>query len=182
MQRFVPLLLLAASASCQSEPQTTGEPAPAKSEPAEPVPEPAPELDAAALAPVLQSYERVRAGLAKDDAKVGPSASELADAVDSLTRSGAPGASDLAPLGEAARALSKSSTEDIDAARTGFASVSKALVEFLAKHPDLQVGLHVFECPMAPAYKKWVQPSDSLENPYMGTKMAGCGEKSDWAS
>jgi threonine/homoserine/homoserine lactone efflux protein len=36
---------------------------------------------------------------------------------------------------------------------------------------------HVFECPMAKGYKRWVQPTDELENPYMGQEMLTCGSE-----
>mgnify|MGYP000176567725 CR=1 FL=1 len=56
----------------------------------------------------------------------------------------------------------------------------EALIDALAKDPELRKTLHVFECPMAQGYGKWVQRGEKLENPYMGKSMPNCGSASKW--
>lgn len=50
------------------------------------------------------------------------------------------------------------SKNDADAVRKSFGDVSEHLLRLLALDQDLASELHVFECPMAQGYKKWVQP------------------------
>jgi membrane fusion protein, copper/silver efflux system len=54
------------------------------------------------------------------------------------------------------------------------------VVTLLATDKALAKGLRVFECPMVQGYRKWVQPSDEMANPYMGKKMLACGGESTW--
>jgi hypothetical protein len=69
---------------------------------------------------------------------------------------------------------------DIEKVRLAFGEMSKALVGVLSELPAMQQDLHVFECPMAAGYQKWVQLDEELANPYMGQKMAACGSTSEW--
>lgn len=124
---------------------------------------------------VLASYERVRAALAADDmSSVPASARELETSARAATTTGpyyaaiADGASKLASAG------------DLTAARAAFGEVSQHLVALLASDTSLAKGQHVFECPMVSGYNKWVQPSENLENPYMGKRMLTCGGASSW--
>ena len=68
----------------------------------------------------------------------------------------------------------------LDAQRAAFADMSKALITAMVADPTLQKGRFIFECPMAPAYKRWVQTHSKLQNPYWGSKMLECGEKVAW--
>lgn len=132
----------------------------------------------------LEAYEMLRAGLANDDpSKVPATATSLASGARKAAAS-APEAArkQFNALAEAADALAKTPTEDMDAVRKAFGEVSRHVVGLLADVPALRKGRHVFECPMAQDYGKWVQASEKLENPYMGKKMLGCGSKSDWKS
>ena len=156
----------------------TGEPA----KPAEP--EPAKAGAGAELDAVLDRYEQIRAQLAKDDVKgaVAPAA-ELQAAADSAARGAA---AELKPhleqVASAAAAMGKASAEDAGAVRKAFGEVSRPMVEALAAAPEAREGWHVFECPMAQGYKKWVQPTAELSNPYMGTEMLTCGSEADWTA
>ena len=88
----------------------------------------------------------------------------------------------LLPLASAADALAKLPAEDLAALREQFGEVSKELVTIIAQTPALQEGRHVFTCPMAKGYQKWVQREAKMANPYMGKKMLECGSASDWKS
>lgn len=119
---------------------------------------------------VLAAYERVRALLA-DDQTTG-----LADASRTLEQTAT-----RASFGAIASAATKLATiTEIEAARDQFGEVSRALVAVLANDKSLAKGQHVFECPMVKGYKKWVQPSQEMANPYMGKKMLACGGESSW--
>lgn len=83
-------------------------------------------------------------------------------------------------LAEAANELASLKGDDIAEARLLFGEMSKQLIELLSKESSFANDLHVFECPMAKGYKKWVQPNDELENPYMGSSMLHCGSKSTY--
>ncbi len=82
--------------------------------------------------------------------------------------------------GIASAAKGLGSAGDVEAARSAFGEVSRHVVALLAADRTLAEGKHVFECPMAAGYKKWIQPTAKLENPYMGTKMLSCGGESTW--
>jgi hypothetical protein len=72
---------------------------------------------------------------------------------------------------------------DLAGARRAFGELSKRTVQLLSHQPALRHGRHLFLCPMAPGYKKWLQASETLENPYMGQRMPHCGmERTDWAA
>ncbi|TNF37440.1 MAG: DUF3347 domain-containing protein [Deltaproteobacteria bacterium] len=65
--------------------------------------------------------------------------------------------------------------QDLEAARLAFGEASRAYITRLSKDPALAKGKHAFRCPMAKGYKKWVQLTPELENPYMGQRMLDCG-------
>ncbi|MEJ5365402.1 MAG: efflux RND transporter periplasmic adaptor subunit [Desulfosoma sp.] len=70
-------------------------------------------------------------------------------------------------------------SKDLDALRTGFAGLSESIA-VLAR--DFGLGadrpLYLIKCPMAfdgqGAF--WLQPDDTVRNPYYGARMLGCGE------
>ncbi|HLL24092.1 MAG TPA: hypothetical protein VK427_18295 [Kofleriaceae bacterium] len=144
--------------------------------PATPITDPVPmteDTKAAARTPataMLAAYERARAHLAADElAGVPEAAREIAaTATEGQYPAIARGAATLA------------AAKDLDAARDAFGTVSRELITLLASNPALAKGQHVFECPMVSGYRKWVQPSENLENPYMGKQMLACGGESSW--
>jgi Cu(I)/Ag(I) efflux system membrane fusion protein len=79
---------------------------------------------------------------------------------------------------DASEALSQ--PESLESARSEFAKVSETLVLLASADQRLAEGRHVFFCPMAKDYRKWVQSSNELRNPYMGQKMLTCGNESEW--
>jgi Cu(I)/Ag(I) efflux system membrane fusion protein len=86
------------------------------------------------------------------------------------------------PLEDLAGRAAKLKTElgDIGQARSAFGDLSRAFVQLLAAAPPLRQGRHIFECPMAEGYQKWVQVSSEMANPYMGKKMLKCGSEATW--
>lgn len=129
----------------------------------------------------LAEYESIRKLLAADETNgIADAANKLATAATEAEKSATGDAKvQLGALARAAQALA-AEKGDIDALRKAFGEVSKPLVALLASDPALRQGQHLFECPMAVGYKKWIQPSDKLENPYMGKKMLACGGPTDW--
>lgn len=140
-------------------------------------------VDAAAtVAPTLSVYEDIRAKLAADDI------AGAAEQADTLAKAATTAAADapealrghLADTAKAAEALAGTPTDDADAVRKAFGEVSRPVVALIAADPSLQESAHVFECPMAQGYQKWVQHGETIENPYMGRKMLACGSKTTW--
>ena len=136
----------------------------------------------ATVAATLTAYEDIRAKLAADDiAGATAQADALANAATEAAAD-APEAlrGELSNTARAAEALSKTPTDDPDAVRKAFGEVSRFVVALLATDSSLREGTHVFECPMAQGYQKWVQRTDATENPYMGKRMLACGSKATW--
>ena len=125
---------------------------------------------------VLAAYERVRVSLAADDLTGVP---EAARALETSAKAAASaGNAHFSAIATSSSALAAAA--DLKAARTSFGEVSEHLVALLATDKALATGQHVFECPMVKGYNKWVQPSENLENPYMGKRMLTCGGESSW--
>ena len=74
-----------------------------------------------------------------------------------------------------------SGAHDIAELRSGFAVLSRGIVEFVRPSADLKAKWQLFFCPMAPEYGFWVQPmGEKLQNPYFGAEMLTCGTKKKW--
>lgn len=117
---------------------------------------------------MTDAYEAVRKALAGDDLvaarAAGTALAKSASAHDSAT---------------AAAAAKLADAQDLDTLRLAFGATSEAYIAMLVKMPGMATGLHAFSCPMAKGYKKWVQKSDTIDNPYMGKRMPGCGTPTD---
>ncbi len=124
-----------------------------------------------ALTQALERYEALRSKLAADDGALQEDARALVSAAKEAKRDG---------LAAAAETLAKLPAEDLEALRKQFGEVSKEVVTLAAETPALQQGRHVFTCPMAKGYQKWVQLEETMANPYMGKKMLQCGSASEW--
>ncbi len=131
----------------------------------------APDVIPQSLTQALDRYEALRSKLAADDGAVQDDANALATAAKEAKRDA---------LALAASALAKLPAEDLAALRKQFGEVSKEIVALVAEMPALQEGRHVFVCPMAQGYQKWVQREEKMANPYMGKKMLECGSASEW--
>lgn len=136
----------------------------------------------ASIDQALAAYEQMRAKLARDDitgvtddaAMVQRAATAAANNASASLRT------HLTEIASAAGRLKDMAKDNADAVRRAFGDISRPTVALLAAEPSLQRGLHVFECPMAQGYKKWVQTSAAISNPYMGTRMPECGSESPW--
>lgn len=159
--------------ACSKAEEPAAAPAPAKAEAAA---ESAPQVE-----PVFAAYERARAQLADDQADVAAVAGELEKAArDAAAGAPAKAKPHLEALAGAAKQLGTTSGGDIEAIRLAYGDVSKHLVALVAAYPALGEKRHVFECPMAKGYQKWVQVEEEMANPYMGKAMLACGMKSKW--
>ncbi len=128
------------------------------------------------IAGVMKAYEAIRAALADDKADVAAHAKALADAAKSA-KVGDAGKPALASLATAAQSLASADKADIAAVRKSYGEVSKAAVALMSALPAEAKKYHVFECPMAKGYKRWIQSDKELKNPYMGKKMLACGSE-----
>ncbi len=128
---------------------------------------------------MLAAYERARALLAADQMT---GVAEAGREMEATATAAATDASVSAPhlKGIATGATTLASATELKAARQAFGEISRHVIALLAVDKTLAAGQHVFECPMAKGYKKWVQPTENLENPYMGAKMLTCGGESSW--
>lgn len=127
---------------------------------------------------VFFAYEKIRLKLAADDTTVQADAKALGDAATVASEtSPASLKSHLQSVAKAGAALAEAQG-GADVVRKAFGEVSRPVVAILAAEPRLAEGRHVFECPMAQGYKKWVQTSEEISNPYMGSRMLACGSKS----
>jgi hypothetical protein len=171
IQFAIPLLLAIGVAGCNRGKQSTPSAEPSVAPAATP-----------ALA-TLQEYEKIHDLLARDQTS---GLADRASALEQQARTAAGGASvdskqKLAAIAQAAGALRNKASE-IEPARHAFGELSRAVISLLSADPKLREGRYVFECPMAEGYRKWVQTTAEIKNPYMGSKMPDCGVKSDWAA
>lgn len=141
-------------------------------------PEPgAAELQSEGLKGVLRGYESVRKALSEDRLADAVKRSAVLAVVAKGVKVAGPGGDSLPKLAQAATALSGMTGRKPDEVRKAFGEVSSAAIELLSQRPELQEGVHMFECPMAQGYKRWIQPSSQIENPYMGQQMLECGSE-----
>ena len=168
-------------AACGSEDSGGGAPSTAPEPEAETRAEPS-ESGAAAVAPVLAAYEQVRAHLAADRGAEATAAAGTLRTAATAAASAAPEAmrAHLGAIASAATALGAASADDLGGLRNAFGSVSRPLVALLVDNPELREGRHLFRCPMAQGYPRWIQPSEEISNPYMGTEMLRCGAAAEW--
>lgn len=69
---------------------------------------------------------------------------------------------------------------DLGDARKAFEPFSSAVADTVRGHGLVRrLGLHVFECPMAPVTgtARWLQRSTDTRNPFFGSKMQRCGDE-----
>lgn len=122
---------------------------------------------------VFSKYVRIQESLAADSLKQAlPAAKELAARTDELAKE--KGASPaLAKIRDATKTLAEAKT--LESARESFKKVSAPVVELQRSAKDKSY--EIAYCPMADA--KWVQKAGKIRNPYYGSEMLECGEKSD---
>ena len=71
--------------------------------------------------------------------------------------------------------------KDLIGARAAYQELSRSVVALMTLYPNLQVGKHIFSCPMVEGYTKWVQEEETMSNPYMGTVMLQCGTRASFS-
>jgi len=133
----------------------------------------------AAVEAVLAPYEECRAALAADKTDgVAESATRIATSA-ATGEAAVPAAArqSMSEIAEAAAKLGATKADDLEAVRLAFGEVSKPVVALLGAVPTAAAKYHVFECPMAKGFNRWVQPGAETSNPYMGTKMLKCGSE-----
>jgi len=122
---------------------------------------------------VVAAYLAIQEKLAGDSAhEVAASADELAAAARELAKQGKH-SKDLQAIAAAAGRMEGA---DLDALRSAFDAVSRAMVAY-AQKARLGLGLGLYYCPMKDAY--WLQRGDHIRNPYYGKSMLGCGQKAE---
>jgi len=176
---FVPrTMLLAACAAmalalvgCSKTPSTTDRPQ------VELTPEARASIDRA-----LATYDDIRSKLAMDQtAAVSDDAKRLEQAAGDASKA-AP--SSLRPtlesLSTAAAGLQSANRDDPDAVRRAFGDVSRATIALVGADSGLSEGRHIYECSMTEGYGKWIQTTDKVSNPYMGSRMLECGAEVAW--
>lgn len=149
---------------------------------AEAVPLPAETVEEIRIA--LGAYEQIRLLLVADTMTgLGAHADQLAALLRAAREFGLPAGSAVAQQLESATVAAEQlrDAEAIDQARGHFGELSSSLIAVVATHPDLRAGWYLFSCPMVdPPNNRWLQPSDRLENPYMGDSMLTCGNVESW--
>lgn len=123
---------------------------------------------AADSAAMMVDYIAIQETLAADSMDaLGNHARELAE---KLSSAGEPHAA------EAAVAIAQ--TDDIEAARREFETVSIALLMRLKENGVAEGEYHEARCPMAfgNSGASWIQANTTVNNPYFGSRMLRCGE------
>ena len=128
------------------------------------------------------SYEQLRQELARDSVARAP---ELAATLVTTTGEVSHKEPGLPPrlakaLGKAYAASEALAQEkDVAKARKLFGELSEGLVTVALEDPRVADGWHLFQCPMAEGYQRWIQSDPDMANPYMGTRMLKCGNRLD---
>jgi protein SCO1 len=131
---------------------------------------------AKALPGALHGYEAIRLRLADDDLKGVQAAAAAFGAAAGQLELGA------AQTRLTAYASLVHDAVDLEGARQWFGALSREVVTLLVAHPELQSGWHVFRCPEALGYQKWIQSTAALKNPFWGKRMLTCGSQLlDWS-
>ena len=178
------VILLPCGAGAQQGRAAADIPAPPGAAPNEPSRQDFPESVLESLRTALGVYEEVRGELATDRLEgVQVRASQLADALRLVLDGRAGLAREVPVVIEEAVLIAESmvEVEDLAAARAEFGEMSRLVLLLAGYDPRLADGWHVFACPMAKTFGKWMQPTEALENPYMGQAMPACGFRTDWS-
>ncbi len=128
---------------------------------------------------ILRDYERIRVTLADDRGAVAEPARRIASRA-AAVRAPANQRSFFASIATASRRLASTNSSDMPALRRAFGQLSEPLIELLKAHAGYARGQHLFHCPMADGYGGWIQPTDEIQNPYMGHRMLMCGTTETW--
>ncbi len=131
----------------------------------------------------LDAYARVSSGLAAglvDQESAGRLALALRDAGKALGHASDNTSAALDASARAADAIA--ATSDVATARKAFADLNRAVVAVMAADPRVAGDWKLFECPMAPNYKRWFQREPAPTNPYLGREMSKCVSEVPWTA
>lgn len=117
---------------------------------------------------VFDSYVRIQTALAQDSLQdVTKQAEAIAKAVDDDNTT-----TFSTNIVQQAEGVAKAT--DLRGAREAFKPLSQSLIEYVSKYPALAKSYRHVHCSMANA--DWLQSGSSVNNPYLGKAMAGCGQ------
>ena len=143
---------------------------------------PLPQEAAALYQPVIAAYLNVQKSLVQDHLEgLPPLVAQLRAKVRVIAKSGVKpveGADDYeSHVGAIVVTLDQFRTGTLEEARVSFGKVSAALIAVLNEFPPpLKSAVYVLNCPMwDKSAADWIQTTAVVENPFMGQKMAGCG-------
>ena len=134
--------------------------------------------------PLIDAYFRIESALAQDqtdglDAQV----AEADRRLDALAQAAptAAQADDRAHLAALKAALAPLQGASLDQARVRFGELSAQLIPFLSERRlALKDRLYLLKCPMwTKSPDVWVQRSERVENPFLGSSMPTCGSRLD---
>lgn len=145
------------------------------------------ELPPAVLSPLqdaFAAYDVLRGALASDskDGAIAP-AKAVAAAIRKAQAALTAGPSDVALCLDhgAAAADAIAGAKDLAEARHQFGELSRFLIALASADPRLQVGWRVAACSMwTDGFNRWFQHEGEISNPFMGTRMATCGDESSF--
>ena len=131
---------------------------------------------------ILGHYESIRVALAADSGRgIEASARQIASTANRASgQAQGPDRTSLRAIQRAATALAGLNASDLEGLRRKFGELSRPLVSMMARTPELRRGRSIFRCPMVEGYGQWIQPTDTLQNPYMGQRMLACGAAGRW--
>lgn len=136
---------------------------------------------------LLDGYHTIQTAFAKDEFDVAAKGSKdlvvLAEHWISEAGGEHPQLSNVKGIQKGAEAVVDATTEE--EYRVNIGILSEGVVEFIrtdASEPRLKSLWNLYRCPMAPAYKFWVQPKTETKkmNLYMGLSMQQCGSLKPW--
>lgn len=130
----------------------------------------------------LGAYDDIRSKLAGDQiAAISGDARRLEQAAAAASKSAPPSLRPmLESLSAAAGDLQRADQDDPGAVREAFGNVSRAAIALVGADSTLSEGRQVYECSMTEGYGKWIQTTDKIANPYMGSGMLECGAEVAW--
>ncbi|MDH3622580.1 MAG: hypothetical protein OEQ49_01810 [Myxococcales bacterium] len=129
----------------------------------------------------LEAYDDIRSKLASDQTTVSDDAQRLERAAADASKSAPPSLRPtLESLSAAAGDLQRADQEDPASVRKAFGKVSRDTIVLVGADSTLSKGRYVYECAMTEGYGKWIQTTDKIANPYMGSRMLECGAEVAW--
>ena len=144
---------------------------------------PLPQAAAALYQPVIAAYFNVQKSLVQDhldglSAQVAQLREKVRVVATSAVKPGERADDYERHVGAIVVTLDQFKAGTLDEARVSFGKVSAALIAVLNEFPPpLNSTVYILNCPMwDKSAADWIQTTAAVENPFMGRKMAGCGD------